>query len=256
MLAAVGALIVLAPQPCRAEQPDEFSLPQFAIDAGTPEPPPAPPPFELPEDDTRGVPPPELDPTLAPPAPPPPPTWARLGVSATLVATALTTYFFGGDLAVLVTALGTPEHSKTVPGEVEGWVMQVGLEGGYGRAGGALCDGAIFCASRAFGGLVLKTGFARGLPHLGDSITRLQTFYFAQAEAALSHYDIPSAPLAPGVKTFELLTRLRFGLHLTSESNRRGSTGVTLMIAAIVEGVPVSKGTQGIAFGLSAGAGF
>ena len=175
---------------------------------------------------------------------------------ATLLVTALTTYFVGGDLSLLVNLFGTPVNSDTVPGEVEGWVFLLGVQGGYGRGGGTACEGGLFCATRASGGVVAKGGWARGLPHVGDSITRLQTMYFAQLDVLLAHYDIPSAPLAPGVKTFELVTRLRLGLHFTGEASRVTSTGITLMAAAIIEVIPVSNGTQGVSLGGCVGAGF
>lgn len=247
---SLGWLCLLA-LPALAQQttPDEFSLPTFT-----------PPPVEQPVNQ-----PPVADPTPPPQAPLnplpvsrplPDPTWARLGVSASLLVTGLTTYFVGGDLALLVNVLGLPLSSETVPGEVEGWVLLLGAEGGYGRAGGAACEGSLFCASRASGGLLVKGGWARGLPHVGDSITRLQTMYFAQLEVLLAHYNIPSAPLSPGIKTFELLTRLRVGFHFTGDSSRVTSTGITLMAAAVVEVIPVSNGTQGVALGASVGAGF
>ncbi|MBL8910216.1 MAG: hypothetical protein JNM17_05855 [Archangium sp.] len=244
------AVLALRAFPAWAQQgqPDEFSLPTFT--PPTPEQPTPPQPAEP-------TPPPSAPLSPLPVSRPPPAAeWARLGVSASLLVTALTTYFVGGDLALLVNVLGIPVSSDTVPGEVEGWVLLVGAEGGYGRAGGANCEGALFCASRASGGLLVKGGWARGLPHVGDSITRLQTMYFAQLEVLLAHYNIPSAPLSPGVKTFELLTRLRVGFHFTGDSSRVTSTGITLMAAAVVEVIPVSNGTQGVALGASVGGGF
>lgn len=240
----LSGLLMFAATAFAQQTPDEFALPDFG-----------PPPEPQPE---QPAPQPSPPPAAPQPVsrPPPEPTWARLGVAASLLATGLTTYFVGGDLALLVSVLGTPVSSDTVPGEVEGWVLLLGAQGGYGRAGGAVCEGGLFCAARVSGGLVVKGGWARGLPHVGDSITRLQTLYFAQAEVLLSHYEIPSAPLSPGVRTFELLTRLRFGASFTSEKSRVTSTGITLSVAAVIEAVPASRGTQGVAFGASVGAGF
>ncbi|MFT3706585.1 MAG: hypothetical protein QM817_02855 [Archangium sp.] len=235
----------------QTQPPDEFSLPNF--DNGQPQPiePPQPQTQEQQADPSQPPPPPRMN-----ARPPPDPSWTRLGATATLLATGLNGYFFGGDLALMLTVLGTPVSSETVPGEVEGWVLQVGAEGGYGRAGVKQCQGAIFCGNRTSGGFVFKGGWARGLPHVGDSVTRLQTMYFAQAEVLLSYFLIESAPLSPGVKTFELLTRVRIGLHFTGDANRVTNTGVMLMAAAVIEAIPVSKGTQGVSFGLSFGAGF
>jgi hypothetical protein len=254
MRVALLALVLSSPAVAQSTPPDEFSLPTFD-NAPTPPEPPPPVPQPFTPDAPQLTQPPTPQPRMLA-RPPPEPTWARLGASASLLATGLTGYYVGGDLALMVTVLGTPINSETVPGEVEGWVMQLGAEGAYGKAGTKQCQGALFCATRISGGLVLKGGWARGLPHIGDGITRLQTMYFAQAEVLLSHFLIESAPLVPGVRTWELLTRVRFGLHFTSEASRVTSTGVTLMVAAVIEAVPVSKGTQGVAFGASFGAGF
>lgn len=219
---------------------DEFSLPSFG-------PPPTP----------EGEPAPS--PTSAPAVSPPAlrvPTWARLGLMTSVLVTGSDSFFVGADLAMLVTVAGQPKPSDSVPGEVEGWVLQTGLEGGYGRAMRKQCRSSFLCASRGFGGLTLKGGWARGLPAVVDGVTRLQTMYFAQLDTLLSRFDIPSAPLSPGVRTWELLLRLRIGLHFTAEASRVTSTGVTLTGAVVLEAIPVSTGTQGVSVGGSVGVGF
>jgi hypothetical protein len=223
----------------------DYALPAFAPDAGLLQETPA-----LPV--TLAPPLPEPTP---PPKPPPPPSWSRVGGSATALFTAMRDYFFGGELSLLGTVAGTPQASDFVPGEVEGWVFQVGAQGSYGRAGGPACRGTIFCATRVSGGVTIKGGWARGLPAVVDNVTRFQSMYFAQLDVSLSHFNIESAPLSPGLRTFELLTRLRLGLHFTSEGNRVTSTGVTLFAAAIVEAIPFSSGTQGVSLGACVGFG-
>lgn len=226
-------------------QGEEFTLPPFEegpADAGLPDPsaPPLPP----------------VAPPPGPPKPPPPPTWARLGGSASAVFSALENYYLGGELALLVTVFGVPVHSPVVPGEVEGFLLQAGLEGGYGRAGGLVCSGSAFCGTRASGGVALKGGWARGMPSLRDGATRAQTMYFGQVDVLLSNFDIESAPLSPGRNTWELLTRLRVGLHFTSDASRVTFTGVTLFAAAMVEVIAASRFTRGVSLGLCLGIGF
>ena len=225
-------------------QVNEFALPQFEdlADAGLPV--PSSPPL------------PEVVPRPGPPKPPPPPTWSRLGGSTSLLFTALRGYSLGADLSLLARVAGTPVHSPTAPGEVEGCLLSVGAQGGYGRAGGPLCEGTPLCATRISGGLAVKGGWARGLPSIRDGVARAQTMYFGQLDVLLSHYEIESAPLAPGLRTWELVTRLRVGLHFTSDANRATFTGVTLLVAGIVEAIPVSSGTRGVSFGLCGGLGF
>ncbi|MDP2272904.1 MAG: hypothetical protein Q8K32_19360 [Archangium sp.] len=229
-------------------QSEEFSLPAFqeqAPDAGLPDPsaPPLPPLATV-------APPP------GPPKPPPAPSWARLGGATSVLFSGLQSYSFSIELALLVLVVGTPEHSPTVPGEVEGFLFQAGVEGVYGWVGGPLCQGTTFCAKRGAGGVALKGGWARGLPNVRDGVARAQTMYFGQLDVLASNYDIESAPLAPGVNTWELLTRLRLGLHFTSEAARATFTGVTLFGAAFIEAIPVSNATRGITLGGCLGIGF
>ena len=222
-------------------QGEEFPLPEFAAaDAGVPSAPPLP----------------EPEPPPAPPKPPPPPSWSRGGGSLSVLFTALRDYAVTGEISLLGTIAGRPAPSDLVPGEVEGFLLQLGAQGDYARSGGPLCRGTALCATRGAGGLALKGGWARGLPSVQDGVARAQTMYFAQLDVLVSHFDIQSAPLAPGVHTWELVTRLRLGLHFTSESNRVTSTGVTLFLAAVIEAIPLSTGTQGVSFGGSAGIGF
>ena len=224
-------------------QVDDFALPQFEgpADAGLAAP-SAPP---LPEVEQ-----------IAAPRVPPPPSWSRLGGSAALLVSGLTEYSVGVDLALLVTLVGTPVRSELVLGEVEGWLFQAGLEGGYAKAGGVRCSGPLFCASRILGGLAFKGGWARGLPHAADNVARTQTMYFAQLDVLLGRFEIESAPLSPGLKTWELVTRGRAGLHFTSEASRVTYTGVTLQLAAMVEVIAISSGTRGVTIGGCAGIGF
>lgn len=224
-------------------QVDEYlSFPADAGVAEQPSPPPLPPPVAPPA-------------AAAPRRPPPVPTWTRAGGSVAVLFSALTFHSLGLEASLLGTLVGRPAPSPEVPGEVEGWLLQGGVEGGYARVGGPPCEGSPLCATRISGGLGAKAGWARGLPQVHDGATRLQTMYFAQLDVLLAHFEIPSAPLSPGVRTWELLTRLRLGLHFTSERSRVTSTGVTFMAAAIVEAVPISSGTQGVSLGFAAGLG-
>ena len=226
-------------------QGEEFSLPAFqeqVVDAGLPD--PSAPPL------------PQVTPLPAPPKPPPAPSWARLGGSTSVLFSGLQSYSFSIEVALLVLVVGTPEHSPTVPGEVEGFLFQAGVEGAYGWVGGPLCQGTTFCAKRGAGGVALKGGWARGLPNVRDGVARAQSMYFGQLDVLASNFDLESAPLAPGVNTWELLTRLRLGFHFTSETARATFTGVTTFAAVFIEAIPVSKATRGITLGGCVGIGF
>lgn len=226
-------------------QSEEFSLPAFQVqapDAGLPD--PSPPPL------------PQATPLPAPPKPPPAPSWAIVGGSTSVLFSGLQSYSFSIEAALLLLVVSSLEHSPTVPGEVEGFLFQAGLEGVYGWVGGPLCQGTTFCAKRGGGGVALKGGWARGLPNVRDGVARAQTMYFGQLDVLASNYDIESAPLAPGVNTWELLTRLRLGLHFTSEAARATFTGVTLFGAAFIEAIPLSQATRGITIGGCLGIGF
>lgn len=238
MTRALILLVLISSQLTRAQE-SEFELPDFvAADAGVAEP--------------------STPPMLLPPAPRVPltPRWGAFGGSATALFTALTEYFVSADFTLLYTVAGTPLPSEAVPGEVEGWLAQVGATAFIGQGGGPLCDGSAFCATRGGGGAALKVGWARGMPSASTGVTRTQTMYFGQVDVAFSYFGIESAPLSPGVQTPELLTRLRAGLHFTSATSRSTSTGFTLLFAAVFQAVPISRGTQGVSFGLSIGVGF
>lgn len=238
-----GLLLVTLVSAAAWAQEEEFSLPPLGQpDAGLPEPsaPPLAPPSPLPE----------------PPRPPPPPTWAKLGGSASAFFTALRDYSVGAEVTLVYALAGTPAHSPTVTGEVEGALLQAGLQAGYARAGGPLCGGSTLCATRISGGVAFKGGWARGLPSVRDGVARAQTMYFGELDVLLANFDIESAPLAPGINSWELLTRLRLGLHFTSEASRSTYTGVTLLLAAVVEAIPLSRVTQGVSIGACAGLGF
>ena len=234
-----GLLLVTVCSGPAFAQVEEFPLPPFEFDAGVSSAPPLPQP--------------EPPPVAA--KPPPPPFWTG-GGSASLNFSALRDYSLGGEVTLLTTVWGTPAPSEEEPGHVEGFLFQVGVQGDYARSGGPVCRGTPFCATRFSGGAALKGGWARGLPGLSDHATRTQTMYFAQLDVLLSHFDIESAPLAPGLKTWELVTRLRLGLHFIAPANRLTSAGVAFLVAAVIEAIPVSAGTQGVSFGASVGAGF
>lgn len=233
----------------------DFALPDFAQDAGVPA--PSPPPL-LPPTPLPGPPPgpPAAARPQKPPPPPPPPSWSPLGGSTSLQFSGFKDVALTGELSLLAALPTTPHHSDEVPGEVEGALFMVGAQGLYGRVSGELCRGTAFCATRVGGGAVFKGGWARGLPSVKTGVARAQTMYFAELDVLLTHFSIESAPLSPGVRTFELLTRLRLGLHFTSDAARVTFTGVTLLLAGVVEVIPVSSGTQGISFGAAAGIGF
>lgn len=221
-------------------QESDFVLPEFeARDAGFPE--PTPPPTPAPDTVTPRV--------------PPTPKWAPFGGSLSAMFTAFQEYFLSAEFSLLVTTVGTPTASETAPHEFEGWLLQLGGTAFVGTAGNAVCDGTVFCATRGGGGAALKFGWARGLPNVTTGYTRPQTMYFGQLDVMFSYFGIESAPLSPGLQTAELMTRLRFGVHLTTGS-RVTSTGFTFLIAGVIQAVPVSNGTQGVSFGANLGIGF
>lgn len=227
-------------------QGEEFSLPEFeenaSPDAGFPE--PSTPPM------------PEVAKPQGPPKPPPDPSWARLGGSVSVLFSALQSYYFGAELTLLATVAGTPVRSPTVVGEIEGFLLQVGGQASYGRVGNLICEGSPFCAQRISGGASVKGGWARGMPSVRDNVARTQTMYFGQFDLLASNFNIESAPLAPGVNAWELIVRGRLGVHFTSDAARTTFTGVTVFLAALVEGIPASAVSRGVTFGFSAGVGF
>ncbi|MGV3622772.1 MAG: hypothetical protein ACO1OB_18275 [Archangium sp.] len=236
---AVSLVVVLISAAAFAQE-DDFALPRFeAADAGV---------VDL-------TPPPTPAPDTAPPRTPPTPKWAPLGGSLSAMFTAFQEYFLSAEFTLLFTTVGTPIASPTVSNEYEGWLMQLGGTTFIGTAGGPLCDGSVFCATRGGGGAALKVGWARGLPNVVTGMTRPQTMYFGQLDVMFSFFGIESAPLSPGVQTAELLTRLRLGIHLTTGS-RVTSTGFTFLLAAVIQAVPLSYGTQGVSFGANVGLGF
>lgn len=194
-------------------------------------------------------------PVPEPVRPPPEPRWARVGGSVGVIGSGWRFHSLGLEASLLGTVLGTPAPSADAPGEVEGWVLAAGAEGGWARAGGPICGDA-FCGTRISGGLGAKGGWARGLPNARDGVTRLHTVYFAQLDVLLSYFSTPAAPLSPPIRVWELLTRLRLGVHLTTERSRlSSSTGFTFLVAAIVEAIPVSAETRSVSVGLTAGLG-
>lgn len=239
-----GLLLITLVSSAASAQGEEFAMPTFESpgDAGLPA--PSAPPL------------PDAVPLPGPPKPPPPPSWSRFGGSTSVLFSALREYYVGAELALLATLTGIPVPSPSVPGEVEGFLLQLGALGGYGRVGGPQCRGTVLCATRISGGLALKGGWARGMPSVRDSVARAQTMYFGQLDVLLSNFDIESAPLSPGLRTWELLTRLRVGLHFTSDASRVTFTGVTLFAALLLEVIPVSSYTQGVSLGFCAGIGF
>jgi hypothetical protein len=227
-----------------AEEPEIYELPNFdppdagVVAAPTPMEPPAPPPAA---------------PT---PRPLPPPSWGRISGAASLLATAFTQVFVGADVGLFGTIAGTPADSAEHPGFGEGWLLQVGAHAAWGAVASEWCRGTPLCGSRGLGGLALKGGWARGRLGLTDAVAHPQTMYFAQLDVALSHFSIESAPLSPGRRTWEFLTRVRLGLHWTSP-DAASSTGALRLVATIVlEAIPVSDGTQTVSLGASVGLGF
>lgn len=245
----VCGLLVLISASALAQSAEEFALPDFnASDAGV--------------DDATET---EVWPVANAPMPdavattptaPPTPTWSRLGGSMAALFTFFTDYFVSAEVTLLYTVVGTPQPSLDAPGEVEGWLAQLGGTSFIGFGGGPLCDGSAFCAARGGGGAAFRVGWARGLPQVSTGLTRTQTMYFGQVDVAFSYFGIESAPLSPGIETPELLTRLRFGLHYTSPTSRVTATGFTIQVAAVAQFIPLSNGTQGVAFGVSGGVGF
>lgn len=232
-----------------AQAPEEFALPPFeaaAPDAGV----------ERPDAGVPSAPPLPVVEAPAPAGAPPPPRWNRLAGFTTLLATGLTQGYLGLEVGVLATVVGTPAPSPEALGEAEGWLLQAGVHGAWGKVATPLCRGTAFCATRTFGGVSVRGGWARGTVALKDGFTRAQTQYFAQLDVDAAYFHIESAPLSPGRDTWELLTRLRLGLQWTAPGARLTTTGVTLLGAAVLEAVPLGDGTQTVSLGASVGFGF
>lgn len=233
----------------RAQAPEEFPLPAFeteAVDAGV----------ERSDAGVPSAPPLPVVEGQEPAGPPPPPRWNPLAGFVTVLATGLTQGYLGLEVGVLTNLLGTPAPSVEALGEAEGWLLQAGVHGAWGKVATPLCRGTAFCATRTFGGVSVRGGWARGTVALKDGFTRAQTQYFAQLDVDAAYFHIESAPLAPGRDTWELLTRLRLGLQWTSPASRRTTTGLTLLGAAVLEAVPLGAGTQTVSLGASLGFGF
>lgn len=185
--------------------------------------------------------------------PPPPTVWQPFGGTLMASFNAFQNYEFAVDASLYGLAHGLPHASDEAPGEVEGWVVQVGANGSFGRVGGAICDGVGLCGTRVTGGASSRVGFARGVPGVRDGKTRFQTMYFGQLDVLLGRFGIESAPLAPGFGTWEFITRLRAGVQISSESARTSPVTAIFIFAVNVQTIIVGDGTRGVLIGGSAG---
>lgn len=248
--------VVLASSAALA-QAEEYALPDFAHpDAGAPAPQPGADEFALP--DFARVPstsPPPLmqGPVQSAPLPPPPPRWAPFSATINAGLAGLTSYegWFDGGLYGL--AYSTQRVSDDQPGELEGWLLQVGASASFGFTGGAFCQGSAFCGNRLTGGGSARLGWGHGTPGVRDGVTRPRFFTFGQLDALLGHFTVESAPLSPGVRTWEFVTRLRGGVMINTGGGTATSSGVTFSFAAVVQLVAVGQGTQGVLLGAAVG---
>jgi len=153
--------------------------------------------------------------------------------------------------------LAAPPAPKAGSDQVGGFVVIPGVEASFGRITSASsCGGTIFCGSRFTAGPMVKVGWASGVPGLGGW-TRLQTMYFAQLGAMFGYSWIPSAPLAPGSQSVELVLRGRVGLHWSVFGSQTVTAkSGTLMAALLVEGIPLGGFTRGVLFGGTVGLAF
>lgn len=234
----VALIAVLAAAPAFGQ---EFTLPEFtAADAGVPEPsPPPPPPLDA-------------NPAPKPQGPPPPPRWNRIAGSVGALVAGNAQVYLGGELTLLG-ELGTVKPAPEA-GEIEGWLFLAGVNANYGRVHGAVCRGATFCAERFAGGLALKSGWARGRSGT-DGSTKANLMFYGQLDVLASYYALPSAPLAPGVSAWELLMRLRLGVHWSRLGATAAKSNLTANVAFVVEGIP-TRVNRGVSFGVVAGIAF
>jgi hypothetical protein len=255
------AVLLLGPALARAQGNDEFALPHFspppsAADGGVtaPTPPPPPPPDAVPlapADSTTPVPAPYEEPKPGPPKPPPEPKWNRLSGTLSGLLLAFTNVYLGGEMSFLG-GFGAPVRSETRPGDAEGWLLQLGAQANWGMLTGPVCLGSGFCGTRYAGGLVLKGGWARGVPDKAGW-TRAELMFYAQVDLLAGYLLIPSAPLAPGASSWEALGRLRLGLHFSELGATAARNKLTLNGALVVEGIPASGIAKGVSIGLALG---
>lgn len=247
----IGLVVSLGCAAGLADEPETYELPSFGLEAdgGAADEEPA-----FPSD--GGV---LVVPPLAPAPstrPAPPPRWGRISGGVSLLATGLTQVFLGAEVALFGALAGTPAPSENHVGHAEGWLLMAGAHGAWGAVGADGCRGTPLCGTRGLGGLSLKGGWAHGLVDVSDGVAHPQAMYFAQLDVALSRFEIESAPLAPGLSTWELLTRLRLGLHWTSGDAATNSNAFRFMATLVFEAIPVSDGTQTVSLGASLGLGF
>lgn len=259
-----AVLLVLGPALARAQASDEFALPRFtpppaATDGGVtaPTPPPMPPPDAVPPasaDSTAPIPAPYEEPKPGPAKPPPEPKWNRIAGTISGLFLAMTNVYLGGEVSFLG-GFGAPVRSATEPGNAEGWLLQVGAQGSWGKLTGPVCQGSSFCGTRYAGGLALKGGWARGVPDK-SGWTKAALMFYAQVDLLAGYLQIPSAPLAPGASSWEALGRLRLGVHYSSLGATAAQNKITLNGALVVEGIPASATARGVSIGLALGVAF
>jgi hypothetical protein len=255
-------LAVVAPALVHAQPADEFSLPSFGPpppDAGTatPTPPPLPPPDAVPAappEWTTPVPAPHEEPKPGPPKPPPDPKWNRVAGTVSGLFVALTNIYLGGEVSFLA-GFGAPTRSQAEPTTAEGFLMQVGVQGSWGKLTGPVCLGSSFCGTRYAFGAAAKGGWASGTPDKAGW-TKAGLMFYAQVDLLAGFLDIPSAPLVPGASTWEAVGRLRLGAHYSALGATAVANKVTLNGAFVVEAIPASATARGVSIGVALGVAF
>lgn len=245
-------------------QASEFDLPTFAPpppppmpDAGvaSPTPPPLPPPDAVPmppPESPAPTPPPQAD--QGPPRPRPELKWNRIAGTLSGLVLALQNVYLGAEVSFLG-GFGAPARSESEPGHAEGWLMQVGVQGSWGKLTGPVCLGSAFCGTRYAGGLALKGGWGRGVPDR-NGWTKAGLMFYAQVDVLAGYLDIPSAPLAPGASSWEGIGRLRLGVHYSRLGATAAANKVTLNGAFVVEAIPFSRTATGVSIGAALGVAF
>lgn len=218
------ALVLVVPALAHAQ--DEFSLPEFAHDAGVTAPPPVSAPPLLPSPQ---------------PAPSQPvvlrePRWAKVALSAVGVLAGWRDLYAGLELFIAPT-FGTPQLTSDTR-DVAGWQWMPGLEVAWSKLSGPVCAGSDFCGERWGGGATLRVGHAVGLA-APDGDVRVRRLLFGGVSVHGMFVNVPPAPLTQGSKWGELVLRARFGVQVgtapVSATSNRG--GFTVHLSGFAEGL-------------------
>lgn len=251
-----AALTLLVPLCAWATAPDEdYALPAFAVDAGTPATPapPTPPPLMGAPASTP------VAPTVTTIAPPKEPKWNR--VTASVAGTLAGRKEFSAGFEVFAgVVFGAPrlvESASTAASrEVDGWLVVPGLAGAWSRLSGPVCAGSDFCGQRWTGGASVRAGHATGSAG-PDGVVALRRFFFGEVSAQLGAVTVPPAPLTVGSRWIEGVFQLRAGVQLSTASTQRVARSALLVhLCALVEYLAFNPVGQGVQVGAVLGVGF